>query len=139
MTLSLMCIGQVATRVGLSTHTIRLYEKMKIISSPLRSSNGYRHYRAQDIEQLCFIKQAKKMGFTLKEIQGLIQIQQGHHHDCEQVKRCAEKKLAHVIHKQNELKRLKRSLERLIQECHEKGDAKHCPFLDVTRPNKSEK
>lgn len=63
-----MNIGVLAKRCGVSTDTIRYYEKEGLMHSVLRQNNGYRLYSEIDIAQLQFIQIAKKLGFTLLEI-----------------------------------------------------------------------
>ena len=70
-----MRIGLLAERSGLSTDTIRFYEKKGLLDSDLivRQGNNYRDYSEASLERLMFIKQAKQLGFTLAEIQEWIQ------------------------------------------------------------------
>ncbi len=122
-------IGQVAKRVGISTDTIRLYERQRLIDTPQRAENNYRLYTETTLAQLCFIKRAKAMGFTLKEISELLEIKHTASNTCEEVQHQAESKLAVIEQKLIELKRLKKALTALINTCHEKGRGQDCPLL----------
>ena len=64
-------IGEIAKRLGVSTDTLRYYEKQGILTSSSRSVSGYRLYTEQDIAQLAFVIRAKDVGFTLNEIKEL--------------------------------------------------------------------
>ena len=46
-----MRIGEVAARSGLTTATIRFYERSGVLPGPGRQSNGYRHYSAADLDR----------------------------------------------------------------------------------------
>jgi MerR family transcriptional regulator, copper efflux regulator len=63
--------SELAKRSGLSINTIRFYEKKGLIDSELirRQTNNYRDYSEASLERLMLIKQAKRLGFTLAEIQ----------------------------------------------------------------------
>ena len=53
-----MKIGTLAERAGLSTKTIRYYEKVGLIDPPPRTEGGYRAYRDEDIDILRFVARA---------------------------------------------------------------------------------
>lgn len=74
-----MKIGELAQRVGVSTDTIRFYEKQGLIDPSLysRHSNNYRRYSEAAVERLLLIKQAKQYGYTLRELQQLSNEWQG--------------------------------------------------------------
>lgn len=70
-----MLISELAKKSGLPIDTIRFYEKKGLIGSTLitRRSNNYREYSDASLERLLLIQQAKRLGFTLTEIHGLIE------------------------------------------------------------------
>ena len=59
---------ETAAKTGISSDTLRYYEQQGVIPAPSRADNRYRQYDDDDIVRLLFIKQAKRCGFTLKEI-----------------------------------------------------------------------
>lgn len=63
-----MQIGELSQRTGISRDTLRFYEKRGFIRAA-RRPNGYRHYPAETVQLLDFIAMAKKLGFTLAEIE----------------------------------------------------------------------
>lgn len=68
---------ETAERTGLSSDTLRFYEKLGVIPEPKRGENHYRRYDDEDIVRLLFIKQAKLCGFSLKEIASTMAIVEG--------------------------------------------------------------
>lgn len=60
--------GQMAKLANVNMETLRYYEELGLISTPLRSEAGYRLYSEEAIKRLAFIHNAKLCGFTLKEI-----------------------------------------------------------------------
>jgi MerR family transcriptional regulator, copper efflux regulator len=69
-----MKISELARQAGVSADTIRFYEKKGLIDPQLvcRETNNYRQYSAASLERLMLIQQAKRLGFTLAEIQAWI-------------------------------------------------------------------
>jgi MerR family transcriptional regulator, copper efflux regulator len=66
-----MLINELSKRTGITTHTIRFYEKsglIKGIRNPEVKSNKYLHYDEETVEKLELIVDAKSIGFTLGEI-----------------------------------------------------------------------
>ncbi|MBA4386086.1 MAG: MerR family transcriptional regulator [Anaerolinea sp.] len=62
---------EVSTKTGVGFDAIRYYEDFGLLPSPVRGTNGYRHYDEEAIERLLVIQQAKKCGFALNEIKKL--------------------------------------------------------------------
>lgn len=62
-----MQIGILADRAGVSTETIRFYEKRGLISSE-RRANNYREFVPATVALVAMIRQAQKLGFSLAEI-----------------------------------------------------------------------
>lgn len=69
-----MLIGELAKKSGFSRDTIRYYEKLGLINPDEleRDNNNYKHYSQNALEQLTQISHLKSLGFTLKEITGLL-------------------------------------------------------------------
>ena len=69
-----MLISELAAKTGVSTDTIRFYEKEGLLQTDIaaRGDNNYRHYTDEASEKLNFIIRGKKLGFTLKEIKTVI-------------------------------------------------------------------
>jgi MerR family transcriptional regulator, copper efflux regulator len=66
-----MLISELSKRSGLPIDTLRFYEKKGLIDSEMvdRQTNNYRIYADRSLERLVLIQQAKRLGFTLAEIQ----------------------------------------------------------------------
>ncbi|MDO7653060.1 MAG: MerR family transcriptional regulator, partial [Porticoccus sp.] len=67
-----MKISDVAKRTGLDAKTIRYYESIDLVDSPPRRENGYREYNEQGIQQLGFLRKARKFGFSINECRVLL-------------------------------------------------------------------
>ena len=69
-----MKIGEFSRQLGVSTDTLRYYEKHGLLTPSSRSAVGYRFYSEDDYKQMAFILRAKNVGFSLAEIKELLQI-----------------------------------------------------------------
>ena len=67
-----LTIGRLAKQAGLGIETVRFYERQGLIAPPPRTDSNYRIYPEEEVSRLKFIKRAKDLGFTLKEIKEVI-------------------------------------------------------------------
>ncbi len=65
-------IGALAARAGTSADTVRYYERRGLLGPPQRTSSGYRVYQDEALRRLQFIRRAKRLGFSLDDIRGLL-------------------------------------------------------------------
>lgn len=65
-------IGQVAKRLGLTTHTLRYYDKEGLLPSVHKSSSGLRVFTEKDLEWLIIVECLKGCGMHLKDIKHYI-------------------------------------------------------------------
>ncbi len=125
-------IGELAKRCGVSTDTLRFYEKNELIKPAGRSESGYRLYNDENQKQVRFILKAKELGLSLDEIKDLLEIQlEATEHSCAEVKAITTAKLALINEKINELSKIRRALKKINDACcgHLNEDASHCSIL----------
>lgn len=67
-----MNIGELARHSGVSTDTLRFYEREGLLDAPPRSANGYRSYDTTDLERVRFVRAAQALGFSLAEIARIV-------------------------------------------------------------------
>ncbi len=70
----LLKIGELAQRQGVSTATLRYYERLGLLGQPDRSTSGYRVYGTDDEERVRFIVRAKALDLSLDEIRSLLDV-----------------------------------------------------------------
>jgi len=63
-----MKIGQLSENIGISTHTIRYYEKLGLLHQPTKDISGHRVYNKLDVELANWVTCLKKSGMSLKRI-----------------------------------------------------------------------
>ena len=62
-------IGELSRLTGLSTHTLRFYEKAGVLQPIARATNGHRRYHGNDVLWLEFVLKLKLTGMPLAEIE----------------------------------------------------------------------
>ncbi|HEC12755.1 MAG TPA: Hg(II)-responsive transcriptional regulator [Acidiferrobacteraceae bacterium] len=123
-----MTIGRLARVAGVNVETVRYYQRLGIIKEPPKPIEGYRLYPPQTVERLRFIKRAQQLGFSLKEIHGLLEMGDGH---CDDVRKRAEEKRIQITDQIKDLNALRTTLDRLIQQCDAGQDKAHCPIVET--------
>ena len=101
-------IGELAKRCGVTTDTLRFYEKNGLIQPFGRSESGYRLYSEENQKQVGFILRAKDLGLSLEEIRELLDINlEATEHSCAEVKAITTAKLNLIDEKISELTRIR--------------------------------
>jgi Hg(II)-responsive transcriptional regulator len=124
-------IGKAAELAGVNKETIRYYERRNLIPEPDRMESGYRLFSKRHIDRIRFIKRAQELGFTLSEIQDLLNLIMDEHTTCSEIKQEAEMKYRDVVQKIKDLQRIKQTLTELIDSCSGSGPKGDCPILDA--------
>jgi DNA-binding transcriptional MerR regulator len=112
-----MTIGRVAGAAGVSIDTIRFYERQGLIEKPRRNFSGYRNYSDGVLDRLRFINDAKRLGFTLKEVRELLSEGVKSTAECGPVTRKAEVKLVEMNEEIARLQRLRVTLRKMVEAC----------------------
>jgi MerR family transcriptional regulator, copper efflux regulator len=125
----LLNIGEAAEASGVSAKMIRHYEEIGLVPKAGRTVAGYRIYRDADVHVLRFIRRSRDLGFTMKEIAGLLGLWQNRRRASADVKRLASAHMADLDARIAELQAMRRTLEHLVHCCHG-DDRPDCPILD---------
>lgn len=88
-------IGDLARASGVSTDTLRHYERKGVLRSQ-RARNGYRVYGADSLERVQMIRKALAIGFTLDELKGVLNVFDRGGVPCHQVRSLAASKLSQI-------------------------------------------
>jgi MerR family mercuric resistance operon transcriptional regulator len=121
-----MTIGVLARSAGMNLETIRYYQRRGLIDTPRKPPGGVRHYAANTLAHLRFIKRAQQLGFTLREIGDLLELGAG---ACAETRVLAEARLADIETRLHDLQAMRRTLARLIQACRAGREAA-CPIVE---------
>lgn len=129
-----LTVGKLAKEAGVNLQTIRYYEKRKLIPPAKRTPNGYRQYSPNIVRRVLFIKRAQELGFSLREIQELLNLRRTSSNTCSQVCQKTEVKIHEIEKKIDSLKRVKAALSQLKSQCSDNIRTNHtseCPLLDA--------
>ena len=91
-----MKIGELARITGTNSKTIRFYEAEGLMPDPPRTASGYRSYSAQWVSRLDFILKAKRLGLSLIDILGILQLHDAKESTCVHVRDLLDQKIAEV-------------------------------------------
>ncbi|HIE1062827.1 TPA: Cu(I)-responsive transcriptional regulator [Serratia marcescens] len=124
-----MNISDVAKKTGLTSKTIRFYEEKALITAPIRSDNGYRHYSAKHVEELTLLRQARQVGFNLDECRELVALFNDPARHSADVKARTLQKVAEIERHISELGEMRQRLLTLAEQCP--GDeGAECPIIN---------
>jgi len=124
-----MNIGEASQRSAVSAKMIRHYESLKLLPPVARSASGYRQYDDAAIHTLRFIRRARDLGFSMREIEVLLGLWRNRRRASADVKAIA---LAHAADLQRrilDMQTMQRTLEHLAQGC-QGNERPECPILD---------
>ena len=128
---SVLTIGKLASAASVGVETIRFYEREGLLPKPPRKRSGYRQYPPDAVARVMFIRRAKGLGFTLKEITELLELRVDPDKSCGDVRAMAKAKIVDVEQKIADLARIKGALEKLAKACRGKGPTSECPILEA--------
>ena len=111
-------------RVGIET--VRYYQRVGLITEPKKPDTGYRIYPDETVERIRFIRSAKELGFSLKEITILLELGYG---KCSQTRDLAAHKLDLIREKISDLISLEKTLASLVKNCEKNPAHQGCPII----------
>ena len=126
--MSPLTIGKLAKQTEVTVETIRHYQRIGLLVEPDKPDSGYRHYPADAITNIRFIKRAQQAGFTLKEIATLLSLDGSH---CADVRQLAELKCQQIDQHIKSLTALRQALDSLVNTCQQTDSSARCAILDV--------
>jgi MerR family copper efflux transcriptional regulator len=121
-------IGQASRQTGVSAKMIRHYESVGLMPKAGRTFANYRIYGANDLHTLRFIKRARTLGFSMKQIEGLLGLWQ-HRRSSSQVKKVALQHVEQLEVRLREMQAMRDTLRKLAEHCHG-DDRPECPILE---------
>lgn len=120
--------GELAHTAGVGVETVRFYERKGLLPEPPRRPSGYRMYPPAAVGRLRFIRRARELGFSLREIDQLLTTRSASGRRCERVQNQLAAKIADVEGRIADLRRVRDALVAMADDCESQDDA-GCPFL----------
>lgn len=119
-------IGTLARQAGVNIETIRYYQRRGLLQEPPKPAEGYRLYPLEAVARVLFIKRAQRLGFSLEEIIHLLKLGEG---NCSETKALALQKLSAIESRLEDLERMRRTLQELVQQCESGAATAGCPIV----------
>lgn len=126
--------GELARAAGVSTDTLRHYERKGVLARPRRAPNGYRLYPPEALAGVRLVRRALAVGFTLDELAAILRERGGGRPPCRRVRELAAQKLAAVEERLGELASLRDELQAILRRWDERlaraGDGARAGLLE---------
>lgn len=125
-----LTIGTLAKASGVHLETVRYYERIGLMPKPSRTASNYRNFGPEHVERLSFIRRAREIGFSIREIRELLAIAEPGRASCAEVQTLTTIHLGEVRAKIADLRRLEAILAGALERCLVEP-APVCPVLDM--------
>jgi Hg(II)-responsive transcriptional regulator len=123
--------GQVARQSGVNIETLRYYERRGLLDVPPRRPSGYREYSEEAVRVIRFVKRAQELGFSLYEVETLLELAAGGPANCDAARTVATRKVEELDAKMRSIRAMQGSLRKLISTCELPRGQRECPLLEV--------
>lgn len=107
-----MFIKDICDKAGLSSSTVRYYDKLGLLGEVKRQSNNYRIFDNRDLEILIFIKKARNLGFELDEIKNILNMKSKGIEPCNYVNKRMHEKISQINDEIHRLEMEKKDIQK---------------------------
>ena len=105
-----------ASACGVSTDTLRHYERLGLLPRTARTASGYRRYAPDSVERVRLIQRALTVGFSLRELGAVLDRRERGEPPCGRVRALVGERLATLESRLAELKQLRDEMRRLVRD-----------------------
>jgi MerR family transcriptional regulator, copper efflux regulator len=126
--------SELARLVGVSTDTLRYYERHRLLPPVPRAVNGYRCYPPQAVERVALIRRALGLGFSVEELARILKARDSGSPPCQTVRALAVEKLTQVEQQMRDLTRFRKELRTVLRDWDQrlaKRDGRPARLLEV--------
>jgi len=109
-------VGELAIASGVSSDTLRHYERLGILPTAPRTASGYRVFAPDAVDRVSLVQRALQLGFTLSELAEILQAHDTGEAPCHRVLDMMEEKLRTLEQRIQELRRTERYMRELVQD-----------------------
>ena len=107
---------ELAERAGVSTDTLRHYERKGLLAPPPRTRGGYRRYPPEALARVLLIRRALLVGFSLQELGAVLRERESGGTPCRRVRALVSRRLDSVDREIASLRALKKELRSLLRD-----------------------
>ena len=136
-----LSIGKVSAITGVTTDTIRYYERRGLLPKPARTAAGYRQYSDGVVNRLSLVRNAQRFGFSLAEIAGFLRVREAGGKPCHEVRAAAQHMLeamdaqiADLVSTRKRMRHTLRNWDRTLQQTPSDRQARLLDRLTAASP-----
>ena len=108
--------SELAQLTGVSTDTLRHYERKGVLGIPARSQGGYRLYPPDAVGHVRLVRRALAIGFTLKDLAAVLSERNRGGAPCRSVRTLVAERLAELETRLRDLTELRDELQVLLRD-----------------------
>jgi len=112
----MMTVTELAKRSGATPHAVRYYTRMGLLRPERNPDNGYRLYQPREVIRLRFIRQAKRLGYTLREIREIMHESEQEKSPCPRVREILLQRVDEHRRQLEELMALQTRMEQALEQ-----------------------
>lgn len=117
-----MTVSQLARQAGVEPHVVRYYSREGLLTPQRNPENGYMIFVASDVHRLQFIRLAKRLGYTLTEIEEILQDADRGESPCPKVRDILSQRIDETRRKVEELIALQVRMEKALKQWEQMPD-----------------
>lgn len=107
---------ELAASAGISTDTLRYYERSGVLPEPARTRGGYRRYAPAAVARVAMIRRALAIGFSIKDLSRVLGDREHGGAPCRKVRAIVSDRLSRIDVELAALAALKEDLVQLLAE-----------------------
>ena len=119
----MLTAGVLAKKTNLPIYTVRHYTRIGLLHPQRNRENNYKVYQPSDAIRLNFIVAAKDLGFTLSEINHILDEAEHGKSPCPSVRKIIEHRIEENKRKIKELQKLQKKMEHAVKDWQNLQDA----------------
>ena len=111
-----MTVRAVSKSASVTPEVVRYYTRIGLIKPQKNRKNGYKLYDQNDIYKIIFIRKAKSLGYTLKEIKKILSHSTTGTSPCPMVRRIIERRITENRQRLNAMLALQTRMETAVKQ-----------------------
>ena len=109
-----MIANEIAKSAGVSANVVRYYSRIGLLNPTRNPDNGYREYTPLDAIRVRFIRKAKWLGFTLKDVKIILEEVDSGKSPCGEVRRIIAERVRENQQRLEHLQEIQERMERAM-------------------------
>ena len=106
-----MTVSELARRAGVTADTVRHYTRSGLLVPIRDESNGYNCYSNGDLARLLFIRKARLLGFSVRDVRDILKVSSHGRSPCSRVRKIMEQRLQETRCGLRDLEKLQARME----------------------------